>query len=195
MRKIKGLKIPIYYYDIERKTKKEGINIIEIFGKDNLDNSFKEFVSNIISHIEISAIYSNFNRTEIEKMFPNMLNIISKNSPVVSIALVSSGNKIEEKLSTLNPMETKLSNIIINVYFSTAVKYINDIISEEAKKDNFEIGNTFFLYDFGYNIEKNVYDIINHICPNKISVEIKENKIYPYYTKLFYTEWNLVKKR
>jgi len=197
MAKIKNFKIPVYYYDIQRRIKKSGINLNNVFGE-NPETNFKEFVSNIISLIKLSAIYDNIDSKELEKIFDENYKEFfkSKDVDVISFSIITFGNELEKKVFELNDTESVIVKSIINVHLNTATKFLMDAISEEAKKENYNLSDPEFLYingEFKTNILLN--NLLNQLESNKIMVELSDGKIKPFYTQIFYNKWVYKKKK
>jgi len=197
MAKIKNFKIPVYYYDIQRRIKKLGINLNNVFGE-NPETNFKEFVSNIISLIKLSAIYDNIDSKELEKIFDENYKEFfkSKDVDVISFSIITFGNELEKKVFELNDTESVIVKSIINVHLNTATKFLMDAISEEAKKENYNLSDPEFLYingEFKTNISLN--NLLNQLESNKIMVELSDGKIKPFYTQIFYNKWVYKKKK
>ena len=197
MAKIKNFKIPVYYYDIQRRIKKSGINLNNVFGE-NPETNFKEFVSNIISLIKLSAIYDNIDSKELEKIFDENYKEFfkSKDVDVISFSIITFGNELEKKVFELNDTESVIVKSIINVHLNTATKFLMDAISEEAKKENYNLSDPEFLYingEFKTNILLN--NLLNQLESNKIMVELSDGKIKPFYTQIFYNKCVYKKKK
>jgi hypothetical protein len=197
MAKIKNFKIPVYYYDIQRRIKKSGINLNDIFGENNEAN-FKEFVSNIISLIKLSAIYDNIELKELEKIFGENYKEIfkAKDVDVISFSIITFGSELEKKVLELNDTESVIVKSIINVHFNTAIKFLMDAIAEEAKKENYNLSDPEFLYINGeFKTDILLNNLLNRLEANKIMVELTDGKIKPFYTQIFYNKWVSKKKK
>ncbi|MBP7796096.1 MAG: hypothetical protein KA059_04900 [Elusimicrobiales bacterium] len=197
MAKIKNFKIPVYYYDIQRRIKKSGINLNNLFGE-NTETNFKEFVSNIISQINPSAIYDNIELKQLEKVFGENYKEIfkAKDIDVISFSVITFGNEIEKKVLEINNTESVIVKSIIDVHFNTAVKFLMDAIAEEAKKENYILSEPEFLYINGeFKTDLPLKNILEQLESNKIMVEMFDDKVTPLYTQIFYNIWSSKKKR
>ncbi|NLH39283.1 MAG: hypothetical protein GX445_04380 [Elusimicrobia bacterium] len=197
MAKIKNFKIPVYYYDIQRRIKKSGINLNNLFGE-NTETNFKEFVSNIISQINPSAIYDNIELKQLEKVFGENYKEIfkAKDIDVISFSVITFGNEIEKKVLEINNTESVIVKSIIDVHFNTAVKFLMDAIAEEAKKENYILSEPEFLYINGeFKTDLPLKNILEQLESNKIMVEMVDDKVIPLYTQIFYNIWSSKKKR
>jgi hypothetical protein len=197
MAKIKNFKIPVYYYDIQRRIKKSGINLNNLFGE-NTETNFKEFVSNIISQINPSAIYDNIELKQLEKVFGENYKEIfkAKDIDVISFSVITFGNEIEKKVLEINNTESVIVKSIIDVHFNTAVKFLMDAIAEEAKKETYILSEPEFLYINGeFKTDLPLKNILEQLESNKIMVEMVDDKVTPLYTQIFYNIWSSKKKR
>lgn len=201
MRKIKNLKIPIYFYDIQRKLRKKQIDTLKIFGD---ENSFKEHISNIISDTELSAIYENFPRDWF--YFDTFL--ADKKALNLSLVVITLGNKIEKKFNELadDPVEKNIFDTTLKVYFSTAVKIISELINEEAKDENLTVSTPVYIHtpfeeEFENEVRKiniepaRLAEILSNMQSEKINVYVDGNTVNPKFTQIFSLEWISKKKK
>jgi hypothetical protein len=193
MRKIKNFKVPIYYYEMERKLKKSKFNL-ENFFADDYENAFKEYVSLVISNVELSAIYSTYLYQKAKEIINSFEFQSNEKTEYITISILTAGTKIDEFISRKEEDEKKLSEIILEVYINTARNTVIDMIDEEAKKDNYSISNPFFIHS-PFDVEnKIVYKgdiskLLKEINADKISVGVSESKILPNFTEIFLINW------
>ncbi|MEF3280201.1 MAG: hypothetical protein K6357_04460 [Elusimicrobiota bacterium] len=199
MRKVKNFKIPIYYYDIERKSKKEGIDAIELFGgKENYEKNFKEYVSNFVSYLSPSAVYDTIEMIEMEKLFGKDIisSLDTKGCNIYSFVIITMGSDIEQKMALLEDFELAVSKIIMDVYSNTAVKSVCEMVAEESKKENFEVSDPVYLYVDGKKlVEFPLKELSERLLSNKISVFFENDSFKPLYTRFFYLKWVTKKKK
>jgi len=199
MRKIKNFKVPIYYYDILRKARKNGI--IKQSIDDEEEKNLKETISNAISRTNLSSVYSNLTIDDFENIIKTReYSPDPKKTKVISIGAISLGKEIDNFIDSNNEEEKKLIDISIDVYLKTALNALVDMICEEAKKDNLELSTPFFLYspfeigDF-IGLDSGLEPVLKEIKSEKIGMTLNGEKIEPRYTLLFFIEWNLKKKK
>lgn len=204
MIRIENLKVPVYYYDILRKAKKNQINISVLFGEnEDSDKSFKEFISNLISKTKLSVIYSNLTPDSFSQIIKTReFDVKDRNKKIntLTVAFISFGSEVENYISMQGEEEKKLSSVALNVYMKTTVNTVTDMISEEAKKENSEITEPYFIHS-PFNFENNIVidseiePILNELTVHKIGIKYENSTITPLYTALFFVCWSLKKKK
>lgn len=190
MRKIKGLKVPLRYYDIERKIRKiEGINLSEKEGIEYIKN----LVSSIISNFNISVVYDTFeiDKNEILKRF-----IQIKKSNYVSCGFLTFGSYIESKKNDYDEIEKRIFDVIVDVHSKTAFDIIKDMISEEAKKERLSTENIITVYnpitsEYNNEVCEFIFKVINL---KEGLIEYNNGIIKPLYSWAFLLPWVSSKK-
>ncbi len=200
-RRIEKFKVPVYFYDVSRKAKKEGINLELLFKeRENLDKNFKEFISNLVSKINLSSVYLNIETEKFKEIIKSSEYTPLPRNKVYSVTILTAGKDVEEYISYFSDEEKKLSTIAMEVYLKTAVKNLIDIINEEAKKENLEITEPIYIHS-PFNeekiivIETPINILLEYVSSSKIGVEFLDGKIIPRYTLIFFVSWTLKKKK
>ena len=104
MRKIKKFKIPIYSYEILRKSRKAGADLRSV-GLDN-DRDFKEYVSQLASAIEPAVVFGYFPTDD-----PDTAVLSYRDKKPLTIAMLTLGNAIYEKTCDETDEARKTVNI------------------------------------------------------------------------------------
>ena len=140
MRKIKKFKIPIYSYEILRKSRKAGADLGSV-GLDN-DRDFKEYVSQLASAIEPAVVFGYFPTDD-----PDTAVLSYREKKPLTIAMLTLGNAIYEKTCEETDESRKTVNITtVSVFAASAAKVISDIASQEAIPEGFELSEPFYIY-------------------------------------------------
>ncbi len=176
MRKIKGLKIPIRYYDIERKIKKKSIDLSSVFGKDDTDTNLKNFISLSASWLKIMLIYDTFDLSK-DDILKGLIN--NKRITYASFCFLTLGSYIDEKKKSIDEAEVEIFDILIDVVCHTSFEALKDIIDEEAKKEKFTAGDITFIYQPSKEITSSVVHIYNLLNLSSEGIEIRDNFIFP----------------
>lgn len=204
MRRIENFKVPIYHYDIIRKTKKNGLNAVSLFGEgDNFEKNFKEFISNSISKTKLSAIYLNLSVAEfMETVKTREFDPTDKSMKINTITLscLTLSKDVEEYINGQNEEEKKISETALEVYAKTAINALTDMIAEEAKKENSELSLPYFIYSpFNFEnfivLDSDFSSYLAKLQSEKIGIKSENGVVVPKYSALFFVYWSLKKKK
>ncbi|MCX7641430.1 MAG: hypothetical protein N2Z20_02205 [Elusimicrobiales bacterium] len=193
MRKIKGLRVPIHYYDIERKIKKKDSQI-EISTKDeDFEYNLKTIVSQIVSKFKISVLYDTFEIDKIE--FLNRY-IPLKKVNYISCGFLTFGEEVQNFKKTLTDIEKKIFDIVVLVHSKTSFEIIKDMVFEEAKKERLSIEEIIFVYEpFSQNLNKDIIEkVFVLIDPTQSQIQYINNQLTPLYTWIFIIPWVSLRK-
>lgn len=189
MRKIKGLKVPLRYYEIERKLRKSVVLPKE--NENDLDNFLKQTVSSIISSFQISLIYDTFDITK-DDFFKSFVN--RKKTNYISCGFFTFGYNLNRD-SFQDDLEKNIFDIVIDVQSKTSFEIIKDVIKEEAKKERLSVEEIITIYEPGSVKEPQILEkIVNLINLDNNLIEYKDGKIYPIYSWSFLVPWVSSKK-
>ena len=200
IRKVKNFKVPIYYYEMQRKLKKNGIDLSNFFGKQDYENEFKEFVSSIISYVELASIYLTYTITKAKEIIKSREFLPDEKVEYITISILTLGAKIDNIILSKEGNERIISDTIIEVYLSKARETIFEMINEEATKDNYIISKPIFIYS-PFEVEnKIVYEgdlleLLKENSPEKILVNFSNSMINPYFTEIFFVNWTYKKTK
>jgi len=200
IRKVKNFKVPIYYYEMQRKLKKNGIDLSNFFGKQDYEDEFKEFVSSIISYVELASIYSTYPITKAKKIIKSREFLPDEKVEYITISILTLGAKIDNIILSKEGNERIISDTIIEVYLSKARETIIEMINEEAVKDNYIISKPTFIYSTFEVENKIVYEgdlleLLKENSPEKILVNFSNSMINPYFTEIFFVNWTYKKTK
>ena len=179
---------------MQRKLKKKGVDLLSFFGNNDYENRFKEFVSMLISKIELSAIYQTYPINDAIEIIKSREFNPDEKTEYTTISILTAGSKIDEFMNLKDDIEKNISETIIDVYLTTARNTVIEIIDEEAKKDNYIITKPFFIYspfdvDNTIIYEGDLSHLLKEIDSKKISIELSDLKIQPYFTEIFFLNW------
>jgi len=200
IRKVKNFKVPIYYYEMQRKLKKNGIDLSNFFGKQDYENEFKEFVSSIISYVELASIYSTYPITKAKEIIKSREFLADEKVEYATISILTLGPKIDNIILSKDGNERIISDTIIDVYLSKARETIIEMINEESAKDNYIISKPIFIYS-PFEVEnKIVYEgdlleLLKENSSEKILVNFSNSMINPYFTEIFFINWTYKKTK
>ncbi|MGC8867094.1 MAG: hypothetical protein ACP5PA_02640 [Elusimicrobiales bacterium] len=186
MRRIRGLKIPIRYYDIEKKIRKNSIDLVSIFGRDDVESNLKNFISTLASYLKITLIYDTFepSKDEILKEI-----VYDKKSHYASFGFITLGSYIDEKKKSIDDSEIAIFNIFIDVVSQTVFDTTKDIIDEEAKKEKLQVGDILFIYEPHKKLTQATYHLYNILNPSSDGIELKDETIFPLNSWLIAVPW------
>lgn len=185
MRKIKGLKVPIRYYDIERRIKKIAIFNNNTEGSD-FQNFLKQTISSIVLSFEISLVYDNI-EVKNDEVLSNAFG--SKKINYISCGFFTFG-KNADKESLTEEIERKVFEVVIDVHSKTAIEVIKDLIKEEAKKERLSVEELIVVYEPNVIKDQKLLDrIINLITLENSSISYHDGKLYPLYSWAFLVPW------
>lgn len=188
MRKIKGLKIPLRYYDIERKVKK---NILLLHNEKDFDSFLKQILSSIISAFEASLIYDTFDITN-DDSFNAFIN--KKRTNYISCGFFTFGFKLNRE-TFQDELEKKIFDTVIEVQSKVSFEIVKDIIKEEAKKERLSVEDIMIVYEPNLVKDQKILEkVINLINLDNNLIEYREGKIYPLYSWSFLVPWVSSKK-
>ena len=202
MRKIKKFKIPVYSYDIFRKTRKAGVNL-ELSGL-GAERDFKEYVSLLASALEPAVVFDYFPPDD-----PDISVLGSEENAPLTIGALTLGKEFAEKLAKEQEADRKTINEISAASFlSSAVKVISDLAKQEAMPEGFELNNPVFLYSrpeihsqTEANAEIPLYRdellsaLIKRLEAEKIGIVLQNGNILPEYSCVFCLAWIIKKKK
>jgi hypothetical protein len=200
IRKVKNFKVPIYYYEMQRKLKKNGIDLSNFFEKQDYENEFKEFVSSIISYVELASIYSTYPITKAKEIIKSREFLPDEKVEYTTISILTLGPKIDNIILSKEGNERIISDTIIEVYLSKARETIIEMINEESIKDNYIISKPTFIYS-PFEVEnKIVYEgdlleLLKENSSEKILVNFSNSMINPYFTEIFFVNWTYKKTK
>jgi hypothetical protein len=200
IRKVKNFKVPIYYYEMQRKLKKNGIDLSNFFEKQDYENEFKEFVSSIISYVELASIYSTYPITKAKEIIKSREFLPDEKVEYTTISILTLGPKIDNIILSKEGNERIISDTIIEVYLSKARETIIEIINEEATKDNYIISKPTFIYS-PFEVENKILyegdllELLKENSSEKILVNFSNSMINPYFTEIFFVNWTYKKTK
>jgi len=200
IRKVKNFKVPIYYYEMQRKLKKNGIELSNFFGKQDYENEFKEFVSSIISYVELASIYSTYPITKAKEIIKSREFLADEKVEYTTISILTLGQKIDNIILSKDGNERLISDTIIEVYLSKARETIFEMINEEAAKDNYIISKPTFIYS-PFEVENKIIyegdllELLKENSSEKILVNFSNSMINPYFTEIFFVNWTYKKTK
>lgn len=204
IRKVENFKVPIYYHDIIRKAKKNSINLNEIFGEKEIEENLKLFVSNLITKVRLSLIYSNLTFNEVINFIKDMETGFEKNrKPIATtIGAITAGEAIENYINGITGAEKDLSLISLYVYLKTAIDNVFDILMQEAKDQGCELSPFYFIYypfkfDESISVMENLLtaEFLDKMHSGKIGVRLNGNKLNPEFSIVFFSHWFVKRKK
>jgi hypothetical protein len=199
MRKIKKFKIPIYLYEITRKAKKNKINVEELGFKEQ--NSFKEFVSSILSSAQPATVFDFFP----QDFPPNSSQISAMPELPFSAGVLTLGSEMQGKINGIeNPQLKELALISIKVFTDTGINLISELILQEAELEGCKLGPVRYVLpgpdiltqetEKEQDIEQAIQSVLRKLECSKIGVRLENKMLLPEHSVLFSIPWISKKK-
>ncbi len=208
MRKIKRFKITSRSREILNRLMRE-LPLLRRAGFQN-QQEVSAFITEIFKQIDPGVVYE-FNQDAHWELDDK--SIIHKE--MFSACAVTLGDKLTSYLSTLSNDDKRTAAVtVILEFLKTAILFVNDLIKEQAEKEECEALELQFVYlpPFGAagapkmlreaaRLEKTLADkalpmILPHLNAQKIDVsQAQDGTLLPVYTAVFFVPWQKAKKK
>lgn len=208
MKKIRKFKLPVHDRELLRRIGKSGLNLKELAIED--ENQVKEFAYSLVCETEPSVIYETFDND-----FAGLGSLFD----IFTAGVLTLGSGLDKKIDSLSYEEhKKAAQICALEFLDSGFDFVINLITEEAKKENFETAPVRLLF-FPKNAildknstlsprfirkteilpdedKKKVIPLLTEkLKVGKISVSLNENRIIPDYTIIFLVQWMRKKRR
>ncbi len=193
MVKIKKFKIKVSPFEVFKSRKKEEK---DLKWSKELKKEIEKEIESKIGYLDPKVVYETFKGEETKEIF-------SQNAPAISFACITIGDpdrmpleyKKESKTQAINQNKTsilrgenvifeKRDTAIFEVALSSAAKFTQKLIKEEAEGEKFNLSEGFLP---GKEVSGKIPQLLN---ADKIGVKIDENgNIYPPWSKILVYQW------
>ncbi|ACC98116.1 hypothetical protein Emin_0561 [Elusimicrobium minutum Pei191] len=208
MNKIKKFKISLRRKEIARRILRSNLDLKAAGISDEFE--LDKFIVRLYAALNPGVVYKLFEEKSLE-----LESIGIEHKDMFSACVVNLGPVIEEKIKEFddNITLTTAANIVLFEFLKNAVQFVNDLIKEQAEKEEFETQGIEVLYTpiFAYAQEpkflqeapridrdialKAIPVIFNSLNTEKIGVKFEEGIITPKATVAFLVPWNKKKKK
>ena len=131
MRKIRKFKITLHYKEILRRLRGAGIDLRAAGFQD--ESELAVFLTSLHAALEPGVVYEFLEGQNLE------LAGLGLDYKMSSLCALTLGEKIDQEISKIiNPQALVIANIALMEFLRTAIMFMADVVSEDAKKEEFE---------------------------------------------------------
>lgn len=200
MRKIRKFKITLHYKEILRRLRGAGIDLRAAGFND--ESELAVFLTSLHSALEPGVVYEFLEGQNLE------LNGLGLDYQMSSLCALTLGSKIDEEIAQIiNPQALVIANIALMEFLRTAIMFMADVISDEAKKEEFETDNYTIISvpQFNYSTQPKFIReakqvevalarellpvLLDRLNGAKVGITYQEGQIAPKNTIVFVIPW------
>ena len=200
MRKIRKFKITLHYKEILRRLRGAGIDLRAAGFND--ESELAVFLTSLHSALEPGVVYEFL---EGQNMEISALGLDYKMSSLCALTL---GEGIDKELAQIiNPQALVIANIALMEFLRTAIVFMADVISDEAKKEEFETENYTIIAvpQFNYSTQPKFIReakqievskarellpvLLDRLNAKKVGINYQEGQLLPKNTIVFIVPW------
>lgn len=134
MRKIRKFKITLHYKEILRRLRGAGIDLRAAGFQD--ESELAVFLTSLHAALEPGVVYEFLEGQNLE------LESLGLDYKMSSLCALTLGEKIDQEISKIiNPQALVIANIALMEFLRTAIMFMADVVSDDAKKEEFETEN------------------------------------------------------
>lgn len=131
MRKIRKFKIILHYKEILRRLRGAGIDLRTAGFQD--ESELAVFLTSLHAALEPGVVYEFLEGQNLE------LEGLGLDYKMSSLCALTLGEKIDQEISKIiNPQALVIANIALMEFLRTAIMFMADVVSDDAKKEEFE---------------------------------------------------------
>lgn len=130
MRKIRKFKIPVYAHEVQRKARKERIDLfaIGLAAPEHL----REFASSLLHDCEPATVFDHA-RNDLPEMK-------EQSQPGLTRGVITLGAGLEAKAAAMQGDNARLAEIAAGVFLETGLKVVAELAAQEAGNEGFDLG-------------------------------------------------------
>ncbi len=134
MRKIRKFKITLHYKEILRRLRGAGLDLRAAGFQD--ESELAVFLTSLHAALEPGVVYEFLEGQNLE------LESLGLDYKMSSLCALTLGEKIDQEISKIiNPQALVIANIALMEFLRTAIMFMADVVSDDAKKEEFETEN------------------------------------------------------
>lgn len=186
MRKIRKFKIPVYAHDVQRKARKEKIDLfaIGLAAPEHL----KEFASALFHECEPATVFDH-SRSDLPEMKEKAL-------PGLTRGVITLGTGLEAKAAALQGDNARLAEIAAGVFLETGLKVVADLAAQEAGNEGFDMGDPeISAAPWMDGRPEDLDSLLGALDASKIGVSAEGGALSPRHTLIFSIPWLNRKKK
>lgn len=200
MRKIRKFKITLHYKEILRRLRGAGIDLRAAGFKD--ESELAVFLTSLHSALEPGVVYEILEGQNMET------NALSIDYEMASLCALTLGEKIDAEVAQIiNPQALVIANIALMEFLRTAIMFMADVVSDDAKKEEYETENYTIIAvpQFNYsNQPKFIREakqvevaqarellpvLLDRLNGAKVGIKYQEGQLLPKNTIVFIIPW------
>ncbi|HNT98778.1 MAG TPA: hypothetical protein PKK31_10985 [Elusimicrobiales bacterium] len=131
MRKIRKFKIPVYAHEVQRKARKERIDLFSVGLA--APEHLREFCASLFHDCEPATVFDHA-REDLPEMK-------EKGSPGRTVGVMTLGSGLETKAAGMQGDMARLAEIAAGVFLETGLKVVADLAAQEAGAEGFDLGD------------------------------------------------------
>ena len=200
MRKIRKFKITLHYKEILRRLRGAGIDLRAAGLQD--ESELAVFLTSLHAALEPGVVYEFLEGQNLE------LTELGLDFKMSSLCALTLGEKIDQEISKIiNPQALVVANIALMEFLRTAIMFMADVVSDDAKKEEYETEN-YTIVDvpqFNYSSQPKFIReaqqievskarellpvLLNRLNGEKVGIIYKEGQLLPKNTIVFVIPW------
>lgn len=186
MRKIRKFKIPVYAHEVQRKARKEKIDLfaIGLAAPEHL----KEFATSLFHDCEPATVFDHL-RNDLPEMK-------EKSLPGLTRGVITLGTGLEAKAAGMQGDNARLADIAAGVFLETGLKVVADLAAQEAGNEGFDLGDAeITAAPWMETSPETLPELLAALDAAKIGVSVEGGLLQPRHTLVFSMPWLNRKKK
>ena len=200
MRKIRKFKITLHYKEILRRLRGAGIDLRAAGFND--ESELAVFLTSLHAALEPGVVYEFLEGQNME------LNGLGLDYKMSSLCALTLGGQIDDEIAKIiNPQALVIANIALMEFLRTAIMFMADVVSDDAKKEEFETENYTIIAvpQFNYSnqpkfireakqievaLAKELLPVLlDRLNGAKVGIKYQEGQLVPKNTIVFVIPW------
>jgi hypothetical protein len=186
VRKIRKFKIPVYAHEVQRKARKEKIDLfaIGLAAPEHL----REFASSLFHDCEPATVFDHA-REELPEMKERAL-------PGLTRGVLTLGTGLETKAAGMQGDNARLAEIAAGVFLETGLKVVAELAAQEAGNEGFDLGDPEITAAPWLETPSDALaGLLGTLDASKIGVTADGGALVPRHTLVFSIPWLNRKKK
>ncbi|KAF0126551.1 MAG: hypothetical protein FD189_954 [Elusimicrobia bacterium] len=186
MRKIRKFKIPVYAHEVQRKARKEKIDLFSIGLA--APEHLREFASALFHDCEPATVFDHA-REDLPGMKENSL-------PGLTRGVITLGPGLEAKAAGMQGDNARLAEIAAGVFLETGLKVVAELAAQEAGNEGFDMGEPeISAAPWLETAPGTLPGLLGSLDAAKIGVSAEGGTLTPRHTLVFSIPWLNRKKK
>ena len=200
MRKIRKFKITLHYKEILRRLRGAGIDLRAAGFQD--ESELAVFLTSLHSALEPGVVYELLEGQNME------ISALGLDYKISSLCALTLGEKIDQEIAQIiNPQALVIANIALMEFLRTAIMFMSDVVSDEAKKEEFETESYTIIAvpQFNYSSQPKFIReakqievaqarellpvLLDRLNGDKVGIKYQEGQLLPKNTIVFVIPW------